>query len=294
MTDEHTIIGALLGAADFGSGPTSEQIRVITSLAKGYFGLAVDVASVAAIEPAELAAAVADDDRHRVIDLLILVEFCRHPSDPAQADRVESYVNALGGEDLALVARDIQTGHRENVMADWARFGEGTTKIADLPDDQVGSELRSLGSCPEGSLGRALYDFYVGMGIQFPGEPGGGAVSLAHHDFTHVVTGYGTAPPDEVALQAMLTASANFDHHFSGLVASLALFESAAFEIDGFVPKESVLDRPGAADELADAFRRGSACSGDLTTIDVMARKNDSLEAIRAEFGVIPVPLPVT
>ncbi len=291
MTDERIIIGALLGAADIGSGPTTEQNRVIASLAKGYLGLDLDISTVAPIKPAELAAAVDDDDRHRVIDLLILVEFCRHPIDPAQADRVEAFVDALGGEDLALVARDVQTGHRENVMADWARFGEGTPKIAELPDEQVVSELRSLGTCPEGSLGRGLYDFYIGLGIPFPGEPDGGAVSLAHHDFTHVVTGYGTTPPDELALQAMLTASANFDHHFSGLVASLALFEAAAFEIDGFVGKEGVLDRPGAADELADAFRRGSACTGDFTTIDVMARRNDSLEAIRAEFGVIPVPL---
>ncbi len=294
MIDERIIISALLGAADIGAGPTSEQISVIASLAKGYLGLDLDVSTVAPIEPAELAAAVDDGDRHRVIDLLILVEFCRHPIDPAQADRVEAYVDALGGEDLALVARDVQTGHRENVMADWARFGEGTPKIAELPDEQVVSELRSLGTCPDGSLGRGLYDFYVGLGIPFPGEPDGGAVSLAHHDFTHVVTGYGTTPPDELALQAMLTASANFDHHFSGLVASLALFEAAAFEIDGFVAKEGVLDRPGAADELADAFRRGSACTGDFTTIDVMARKNDSLEAVRAEFGVIPVPTPVT
>ena len=66
----------------------------------------------------------------------------------------------------------------------------------------------------------------------------------------------------------MLTAATGFDHHFSSLVASLALFEAAALDFPGFVPKEGVLDRPGASDELADAFRRGAACNGDISTID--------------------------
>lgn len=288
--DPHVIVRGLLGAADLGQGPTSEQLRVIQSLATGYFALDVDVVALDPAEPAELAAAVEVADRHRVVDLLILVEFCRHPGEPAQADRVEAYVEALGGEDLTLVARDVQTGHRERVMADWARFGEGTTHLRNVSDVDLGSELRALEHCPPGSLGRGLYDFYDELGVPFPGEPGGGEPTLAHHDVSHVLTGYGTTPPDELALQAMLTAAGGFDHHFSGLVASLALFESAAFDVPGFVPKEGVLDRPGAADELADAFRRGDACTGDISTVDFMARRNDSLADIQAEFAVVPPP----
>jgi len=146
--------------------------------------------------------------------------------------------------------------------------------------------VHGLADCAPGTMGRGLYDFYVGHGVAFPGDPDGGDVSMAYHDFTHVVTGYATTPPDEVALQAMLTAAANFDHHFSGLVASLALYESAAFDVPGIVPKEGVLDRPGAADKLADAFRRGSQCTGDIGAIDFMSRLDDLLVDVRADYNI--------
>ena len=289
-TDGLMIVRGLLGAADLGSGPTEEQRGIIQSLAAGYLDVDGTIDAVAPCSPDELAAVVDETDRHRVIDLLILVEFCRHPSDPAQADKAELYINALGGHDLAIVARDVQTGHRERVMEDWARFGDGVPRLRSEDDGEVISELRSLQYCPPGSLGRALFDFYRELDVPFPGETNGGDVSLAFHDVTHVLTGYGTTPPDELALQALLTAAGGFDHHFSGLVASLALFESAAFEISGFVPKEGALNRPGAADELADAFRRGAACTGDISTVDLFDRKDEQLASIQREFALVPPP----
>ena len=289
-SDQLLIIRGLLGAADIGDGPTGEQHRVIQSLATGYFGLDLDIESLEPCTPEELVTVVDETDRHRVVDLLILVEFCRHPSDSRQADQAERYIDALGGEDLAQVARDIQTGRREQVMADWSRFSESSVSIANVDDAALASTLRSYEHCPPGSLGRGLFDFYSDLGVAFPGEPDGGDATMAHHDATHVLTGYGATPPDELALQAMLTAASGFDHHFSGLVASLALFESNAFDIPGFEGKEGALDRPGAADELADAFRRGDACTGDISTVDFFERKDDLLVDIQAEFGVVPPP----
>jgi len=289
-SDQLLIIRGLLGAADVGDGPTSEQRRVIQSLATGYLGLDIDIESVEPCTPEELVTVVDETDRHRVVDLLILVEFCRHPSDPRQADQAERYIDALGGENLAQVARDVQTGHREQVMADWSRFSESPVSIANVEDAALGSTLRSYEYCPPGSLGRGLFDFYSDLGVAFPGEPDGGDGTMARHDATHVLTGYGTTPPDELALQAMLTAASGFDHHFSGLVASLALFEANAFDIPGFEAKEGALDRPGAADELADAFRRGDACIGDISTVNFFERKDDLLADIQAEFGVVPPP----
>jgi len=289
MSGDLAIVAGLLGAADVAQGPTTEQLRVIESLARGYFGLDIDVKAVKPITPAELAAAVEVHDwrgRHRVIDLLILIEFCRHPADAAQADRAEEYIGLLGTENLAVVARDIQAGHRDQVMADWTRFGEDSRRLRGVDDDGISSVVRDLADCAPGTVGRSLYDFYVGHGLSFPGEPDGGDVTMAHHDFTHVVTGYHPTPADEVALQAMLTAASNFDHHFSGLVASLAAFEAGTFDFPGIVPREAVLDRPGAADNLADAFRRGAQCTGDIAGIDFLLRRDDLLVDVRAEYNI--------
>jgi hypothetical protein len=288
--DPLVLLRGLLGATWVGDGPTGEQRRVLQSLATGYLGLDVLLDSLEPCGPDEMAAGVGAAGRHRAAELLVLIEFCRHPADPRQADLIETYLEPLGGEDLAVVARDVQAGHRERVSADWARFREAPAIIPGISDDDLSGQIRSLESCPPGSLGRGLFDFYVDLGVPFPGEPDGGDVSLAHHDVTHVLTGYGTTPQDEVALEAMLTAASGFDHHFSGLVASLALFEAAALDFPGFVPKEAVIDRPGAADELADAFRRGAACTGDVSTVDFLARREEPLAAIQAEFGVVPPP----
>jgi hypothetical protein len=36
--------------------------------------------------------------RRRLVDLLVALEWCRHPGDPARADRVEQYVHMLDAD----------------------------------------------------------------------------------------------------------------------------------------------------------------------------------------------------
>ena len=226
---------------------------------------------------------------HRLVALLVLVEFCRHPGDKAQAKRVEEYALALDAADgLLVVARDALTKGQDEVMADWSRFREDLVlePTARSADERLAARLRALGECSAGSLGRAYFDFYDRWGLTFPGEPGGGDASLVAHDFAHVLAGYDPDAPGELALQAMLTSATDFEHHFSGLVASLSLYEAGKFDILGITPKSGTLARPGAAAELADAFRRGTACSGDFSAIDHLGRADEPLDAVRASCGI--------
>ena len=261
MTDVLAIAGGLLGAAHVRSGPTPEQVSVVQGLLHGYFGVDADAASLDPLSPAELAARVDVADRKRVVDLLIVVEFCRHVDGDAQADRAEEYARALGaGEPFVLVARDALTANQEQVMADWGRFREELVVEPQAPvaDPALAVRLWGLADCPAGSLGRAYFDFYDRWQLPFPGEEGGGTATLISHDFTHVLAGYEADPPSEIALQAMLTSATGFEHHFSGLVASLSLFESGKFDVDDITPKVGALERPGAGAELGEAFYRGS------------------------------------
>src|SRR4029453_7199648 len=102
--------------------------------------------------------------------------------------------------------------------------------------------------------------FYQRWDIAFPGEEGGGDGGLVPHDFSHVLAGYEALGPHELALQAMLTSATGFEHHFSGLVASLSLYEAGKFDILGLDSKVGALDRPGAAAALAQAPPRGNPC----------------------------------
>lgn len=292
------VAAGLLGAASVGPGPTAEQVNVIASLLRGYFGAdqGVDVASLDPLAPADAASRIEQGDRKRFVDLLVVLEFCRHPDDghrdgDAQADRVEEYARALDvDEPFLAVARDALTATQAEVMADWARFREPLRFEPGVfeADPALAARLRALGELPEGSLGRAYFDFYARWDIAFPGEAGGGDASLVDHDFCHVLAAYEPDAPSEIALQAMLTSATNFEHHFSGLVASLSLYESGTFDILEIAPTVAALDRPGATDELAEAFRRGADCTCDFSAIDHLARAAEPIDQIRAECGIPP------
>jgi hypothetical protein len=291
VTDGLTIARGLLGVAQVGDGPTPEQVRVVQGLLDGYFGVDADAASLDPLSPVDLAAAVEPADAPRVVDLVVVVEYCRRGDAEAQGDRAEEYARALGiDQPFLVVARDALGANQAEVMADWSRYAEVPSAEPEAPvaDVALARRLRGLSACAPGTLGRAFFDFYDRWQLPFPGEEGGGAASLVAHDFSHVLAGYEPDPPSEIALQAMLASATGFDHHFSGLVASLSLFETGTFDIDDITPKTGALDRPGAALELGDAFRRGSDCTCDFSAIDHLARVDDVLDDVRRDCGIPP------
>jgi hypothetical protein len=283
---------ALVGVAEVGDGPTAEQLRVVQGLMDGYFGIQGDAGALEPISPEDLAEAVDPADAKRLVDLLIVVEYCRHGDGAAsQADRAEAYARALHvDEPFLVVARDALREKQADVMADWGRFQETPVVEPEAPvaDPALADRLRGLSECGPGTLGRAFFDFYDRWQLPFPGDDGGGPASLVAHDFSHVLAGYEPDPPSEIALQAMLTSATGFDHHFSGLVASLSLFEAGTFDIDDISPKQEALDRPGAASELGEAFRRGSVCGRDFSALDHLARVDDLLDDVRRDCGIPP------
>lgn len=295
MNTDIEIARGLIGAASMTGGPTREQLNLVQSLLHGYFGADADAESLTPLSPDDLAAIVDPDDRHRVADLLVVLEFCRHPYDEAQADLVEEYVAALGvDEPMLILARDAIQGEVEKVAADWSRLSappSGERATAE-EDRELGAKLRALESCPPLSLGRTYFQYYQQFDSPFPGEDGGPHSSVASHDFDHVITGYDTDPPGELALQAMLLASNGFHDHFSSLVASLLLYESASLPFLTIVPKEAVLDRDGAMDLLANGFLRGQMTTLDCRSLDHMAIVNRPLAEIRRECGIEPLAQP--
>ena len=281
----------LLGAASGDGGPTDEQLGIIGALLHGYFGVDTEVTSLQPLDPAGLAAGVTDPKaRHRTVELMIVLEFSRHPGSAAMADRVEEYAATLGVEEkMQIIARDALESARAELNADYQRYHDPydiEQQFAGVEDAEMATRLRALEHCPPGSLGRAYFDFYQRYNLKFPGEPGGGDVIFVAHDFTHVLAGYEPDGPGELALQAMLVSATDGDQHFSNFCVSMSLHEAGLYDSDIVKAKVGTLARPGAADELADAIRRGAQCSGDFARIDHLAHVDEPLEDVRRDLSI--------
>ena len=105
----------------------------------------------------------------------------------------------------------------------------------------------------------------------------------------HVIAGYGTTGQEETALSAMILGMADTDDHWVLLLTSMAAYELALSKTESFVGKEGVLAREGAAPLVADALRRGAACTGDFSSTDHLALAHLPLGDVRAQFGVAPL-----
>jgi hypothetical protein len=282
----------LLGAAAVDGGPTEEQSHIIGALLHGYFDVDTDLTSLEPLDPAGLAAAVEDPKaRHRVIELMIVLEFSRHPGSDAMAQRVQEYAAALDvDEKMQVVARDALHAARSELNADYQRYHDAydmEPQLDGTEDAEMAARLQALERCPPDSLGRAYYDFYQRYGLTFPGEPGGGDVIFVAHDFSHVLSGYEPDGPGELALQAMLVSATDGDQHFSNFCASLSLHEAGLLESSVAIkPKVGTLARPGAAEELADAIRRGAQCTADFAAIDHLSHVDEPLEDVRRELSI--------
>lgn len=302
-SDADPVIQTLMGAIDTGDGGTSEQRRVVAAFAAGYWGRAdLDVDTITPLSPDEAAAAITDPAaRRRVRELLVLTELCRHPFTEAQATRTESYAAALGESGPGLeLARTLVRDGAAMAMADYQRrsgtvygdLSEVSLRAThahqlDAPDLELGRRLRALGELPVGTLGRTYHDFLDTNGFDFPGESVNVPAVFVAHDMCHVITGYGPSGQEEISVNAMQVAVNDSDAHWIQLLGSLSIHEAGFLETD-YAPLTATMDRDGAPEMVADAFRRGAECSGDYTRADHLALVGEPLESVRATFGIPP------
>lgn len=300
--DAEVVAAGLVGGANVEGGPTNEQWQVIGSITTSLLGRwDLDPGALEPLGPAAVAGALTNPlARRRFHELLVAVEACRHPLDDAQVARVEAYADALGvgGPDLALLRTLVDAGVTR-AAADFARFLDGNLAhrfepqlaalavVADRPEEDLARRLGELSECGPDTLGRALVGFYERWGLHIPGEQ---ASAMNHfyvsHDFTHVIAGIEATAAGEIALSAFQMAMDDNPTNTSALLASLIVHE-VGFGDAGKVKGESgILADPVAARLLGEELARGSACTGDFSLIDHLARVDEPLADIREEFGV--------
>jgi hypothetical protein len=245
--------------------------------------------------------------RTRGVQVALLAGLILRPLPADVTDRIERYARALGvDEGMVGVARDFASGsfglaavdfQRNGYTADWApadrrelHTSQELTSAWDLAvdDAELAERWAALGTLPEGTLGRGVWQMYRARGFAFPGCPGSAPPLLAQHDWVHVLAGYGTTVESELEVFAFIARANDDMRAFSLLAMVVSLFETGylrtgagLFQAD---PGHLSVGRSMAL-RVADAMRRGAWCHDNVTG-------SDSIDYLRQDwFELAPLPL---
>lgn len=305
------LAAALVGACRSADGwPTPNQPKVLAVLFEKLLGFSADFDKLAAAKPDEVAAALPDHDQRReLIELMATMEMLCRPIPTKLQMEVEKWAAALEVEDRVLtLARDLASQAQLQATADFYRMnwiGEGapekTPHFQELlknhgpsayaltieADPAETRRWTGLESCPEGSLGLALWRFYRRHNFKLPGEVGGATAALARHDWVHVIAGYETTAIGELEVTAFMASASRAPGAMLGFVGAVSLYETGLLQSVVTHSFSDTLSGPGGADRVAAAILKGRDCLADpLLGIDYFSMANEPLDRIRRDWGL--------
>ena len=320
VAEVRTIAGAVAAATATGDGLTGVQRAVLNAMCEFLLGLAVDLATVDRVGPEDFARAMSGHDPRliqRIVQAMLVGELLLFPIPREVCRRVEVYAAELGIDDDAVgLARDLAQGAMGMAMIDFERGGYfhrlGTPAELGLPamsttiwerhwdDPPLAGRWQALEACPPGSLGLAVWRFYVARGFAFPGTPHSAPPLLAQHDWIHVLADYGSAVESEIEVFGLIARATPDFGAFSLLAMVLNLFETGAvakgaggfFERDaGHISRDA--NRMGI--RLGDAMSRGKRLAreleaherqgdADLLAVDWFAHAEQPVDEVRRDF----------
>jgi tellurite resistance protein len=292
------------------NGVFDENERGLLDTAQAIFGSHHDLDALEPLEPTELAAKIVDPGlRRQLVRGMVAVSLIDGEASPEEADLVERFADAfeiaspdvkalqhLAHKSLLRARFDIARRFfaREKVIEYTKERGLGwlastLVTMAGLREDtQLAGRYRALGQHPQGSLGRAYYDFIKANEFTFPGEKGSPPEVVVLHDLTHVLSGYGTDPKGELQVLAFHAGCRREGKDpFGFLMFGIAEFHLGLALSPVATGSRMQLD-PAA---MFAALERGSACTIDPTDgWDPWAVMDRPLDELRAEYKISPLP----
>jgi hypothetical protein len=294
------------------TGLTHLQSVLLGAIFESMTGFTADLADIAPMTPQAFAGALARRNlefRTRIVQVMVLGELILVPLPDAVAARVEDYARELGvHEGMLRVARDYAKGSLGLALIDFDRNGyteewaqeqhdslHTSAALAQawqevVRDPALAERWAGLESCPQGSLGRGVFDFYRSRGFCFPGTVGSAPPLLAQHDWVHVLGDYGTRVESELEVFALIARAIPDPRGFSLLAMVVGLFETGyvragagLFQYD----RGHLSGDEGMPVRVADAMRRGAVCGKDLLAVDWFAYADWPIHEVRREFNIV-------
>jgi hypothetical protein len=247
--------------------------------------------------------------RQRIIRAMILVSFVRGDVTPAQAAAVQRYAHALGVDEHAVEhLRRLAEGRMALLRFDVMRRSftglamaqsveangvlsllRGVAARAGLYDDaEEAARWEDLASHPEGSLGRALSDYYAKNAFPVPGRKHSIPAFVVIHDLCHVLSGYGVDALGEIEVVAFQAGFMREDP-MSTLIFIILQSQLGVRLVRIAGSREGALDDPAMLERAVRAARRGAAMNTDLFDHwDFRPELKRPLDDVRARLGVPP------
>jgi len=248
------------------------------------------------------------NERKELLELLIAFEMLCSPIPESLSNAIDDWAKVLQCEtDVLELSRDLARNAIAQATSDFYRhnwIGEGNHQedpafqqlvqqygnhaygLCVQEDPKEFAKWDNLKNCPEGSLGRHLWDFYQQRGFKLPGQIGAGNASLAHHDWIHLIAEYDTTPVGELEVTAFMASSSQFHGVTLGFIGAISILETGLLHsFYGADKFGKALSSADGIDRLARAIQRGQSCRVDpLLDIDYFAVADRPLKEIRASW----------
>jgi uncharacterized tellurite resistance protein B-like protein len=280
----------------------ADEAALLRAAAKAY-EIDVDISTIAPTEPDLVADRITDPKaRERIIQAMILMALMDGEVTDSEAKTVERFAATLQvSEPRVRNLRQLAEGQFGLMWADMARrsFAKAifmdTLKRDGFPglwkilgpmigqarDHDLAQRYNDLGQLPAKTFGREYWEFIVENDLGFPGESRAVPESGLWHDVTHVLSGYGTEPGEEVLVVSFIAGYKRDDPFF--WLFTIALQFHLGIKVSPYSAPQKGLFRP---DAVLEALRRGSCCGEDISQWDPWPHFSRPLADVRGDLGI--------
>jgi hypothetical protein len=292
------------------NGDFAEAEKQLLTAAAHALGTTVDPDSLPVVTPEEAARAFEEPvHRERLVQALIVMALIDQEPSRDEIALIERFADALGIQERRVkYLHQLLDGHLLRLRLDFLRraplpqkmarqvyeekglfgtlkFARGMLSGKTEGDPEVAWKYKQLGLLPEGTLGREFWKHMTARKFALPGEPGGIPEVGAHHDLTHVLTGYDTDAEGETQIAAFYAGYFKEDP-FSFLFMVLVMFHlGVPLGPPQTTPKAGQFD----PEKVLRAMKRGSQINTDLTDHwnywEVM---NLPIDEVRGRYNIVP------
>src|SRR5215813_7385510 len=248
------------------------QPKLLHTLFNRLLGQDLDFEKIEPLSPAEVAATLCTPaEREELIHLMVAIEILCNPIPERLERSVVQWATTLHVHERSLLyARELARGALTKAVHDFYRLnwigdldrrspefetllrhaGDKAYALTVEADAAEAARWTALSSCPRGSIGRSLWEFYQMRGFKVLGQLGSVNIAVAQHDWEHVLADYSTTPMGEIEVISFQTSATRTPGAMLGLVGVLALYESGLMPASLIVshPASQNLSAPGGVD----------------------------------------------